>query len=377
MGGQWDVRVADDATPTRIEPLWRELQGRSRHSFFQSWAWIGPWLRTMGGSADLVSLEVRCDGRLVGLSALGRNTITHSRVFAPRALLVSEVGEPCHDALTVEHSGLLMQEGLEVEVVARSLEHLKSLSWHWDELHVSGVDLRQASFYVEAAERVGLAPVVRSEHPYFFVDLRALGAGSDAYLGTLSANTRYQVRRSMRLYEQKYGPLTFELAASIDEAHVFFDRLMEVHQASWTGRGHPGAFANPTVTDFHNALIDTSFAAGEVQLARVRAGDFDLGYLYNFVMDGVVSNYQTGFRYESDGRLKPGLVSHALAVEHNREAGRRIYDFLMGDQRFKRSLARNEERMQWLVLRRGGLQRSLSSGLRGLGRLLTGQGGSS
>ena len=146
-----------------------------------------------------------------------------------------------------------------------------------------------------------------------------------------------------------------------------------MHQKVWRARGEPGAFANDRLTDFHRTLIDACFEAGGVQLARVSAGDLDFGYLYNFVMDGVVSNYQTGFRYEADARMKPGLVSHALAIQKNIGLGHRIYDFLMGEQRFKRSLAHNDALMQWLILRRGGLPRSIGSGIRGLTRLFSGR----
>jgi CelD/BcsL family acetyltransferase involved in cellulose biosynthesis len=368
----WVVCVEEDASPARIEPLWRDLQSRSAHSFFQSWAWIGAWLKTIPDTVQLVSLEVRADGRLVGLSVLGRNTITHSRVFASRALLVSEAGDPNHDALTVEHSGLLMERGLESDVVHRSLLHLNEADWQWDELHVSGVEISQALVYIDASVRAGLKPVVRAEHPYFFVDLAELRDTQVSYLSTLSANTRHQVRRSMRLYEGRDGVLQATFASTSDEAVEYFEVLKEVHQQCWIERGKPGAFANQRLTDFHRTLIEECFGNGEVQLVRVHAGDLDFGYLYNFVMDGVVSNYQTGFRYDADSRFKPGLVSHALAVEKNIEMGNSVYDFLMGEQRFKRSLARHEAMMQWLILRRGGLPRSIGSGIRGLSRLLSG-----
>ncbi len=353
--------------------MWRDLESRAQHSFFQSWAWMGAWLATLPEFSNLVLLEIRVKGRLVGLSVLGRNTITHSKVFASRALLVSEAGDPRHDALTVEHSGLLMESGLEREVLTHALRYLAEVDWHWDELHVSGVEYSQAAAYFDAAQAVGLAPIVRAEHPYFFVDLAGLRDPETDYLDTLSGNTRHQIRRSMRLYEAREGALKVEFARDKPEAHKYFDMLRKVHQEAWRARGEPGAFANDHLTDFHRALIDSCFDANEVQLVRVSAGDLDFGYLYNFVMDGVVSNYQTGFRYEADKKMKPGLVSHALAIRENIGLGNRVYDFLMGEQRFKRSLARNEARMQWLILRRGGLPRSIGSGIRGLTRLFSGR----
>ena len=71
-------------------------------------------------------------------------------------------------------------------------------------------------------------------------------------------------------------------------------------------------------------------ARRRVDLLRVRAGDTTVGCLYNFVSRGDVSFYQSGLAYETDGKLKPGLVCHALAIDHAARAGHRWYDFLAG-----------------------------------------------
>jgi hypothetical protein len=60
------------------------------------------------------------------------------------------------------------------------------------------------------------------------------------------------------------------------------------------------------------------------------AGEQTIGVLYNFVHDGLVLNYQSGFLYESDNRLKPGLVSLVLSVEDAIARGERGYDFMAG-----------------------------------------------
>jgi CelD/BcsL family acetyltransferase involved in cellulose biosynthesis len=65
-----------------------------------------------------------------------------------------------------------------------------------------------------------------------------------------------------------------------------------------------------------------------------------------------VLNYQSGLRYESDAKLKPGLVAHTLLIEENLRRGARIYDLLMGNQRYKWSLATDEGTMCELVVQR-------------------------
>ena len=91
------------------------------------------------------------------------------------------------------------------------------------------------------------------------------------------------------------------------EALAAFDLLSDFHRSRW---GRKGAFANPGFRPFHEELIARGIPAGAVRISRTLVGDQTVGVVYNFVHNGSVLNYQSGFLYESDGRLKPGLVSH-------------------------------------------------------------------
>lgn len=370
----WQVQLAEFANTSEVKELWTSLESRAEPSFFQSWGWIHAWLKTFPERAGLMFLQVRFEGRVVGLSLLGRNVVQAGRFFTSRALLVSEAGDPDHDALTVEHSGILMESGLEAQILERALAHLRGIGWPWDELFISGVEQSQAGTYKAAAKAVGLVPEVRVEHPYFYVDLAQLRTLDAVYLDTLSRNTRYQIRRSMRRYAER-GALSLRAATSVDDAQDMLAALQRVHQTCWNARGEPGAFATPRIVEFHQQLIETCLPRGQVELLEAKAGDTPIGYLYNFVLDGVVSNYQTGFVYEDDAHLKPGLVSHTLAVERALSRGARVYDFLMGDQRYKRSMARHEATMQWLVLRNQSVRTNVRSRLRSVWHWLTRSGG--
>ena len=96
-----------------------------------------------------------------------------------------------------------------------------------------------------------------------------------------------------------------------------------------------------------------AFADGHIQMLRVRAGRHDVGYLYNFVHRGRVLFYQSGFDYEllaAQGR--PGLVAHALSVQHNARQGHAVYDFLAGAARYKESLSTSRQPMVWAAVYR-------------------------
>ena len=366
MSDGCQVAVKKISGSASIKALWLELQGRSDYSFFQSWTWISAWLDSSPDDADMLLLEARREERIVGLAVLGHNTIRRHNIFSSEALLVSESGNPTYDALTVEHSGLLIERGIEVPVIRSCLEFLRDTHISWDEFYVSGIENTHPQSYIEAASSVSnLEPVVSAERPYFFVDLAAIEASEKIYLETLSANTRYQISRSKRLYEE-FGPLSIRSAKSLDEAYAMFSRMKKLHQYSWNRRGHPGAFLSHFSNRFHTILIESGHPRGEIQLLAVTAGSKTFGYLYNFVLDGMVSNYQSGLLYEEDSKFKPGLVSHALAIEHNLGLGHKAYDLLMGDQRFKRSLTTHDANMGALIVHKNRFKFHIESKLQGI-----------
>jgi len=79
-----------------------------------------------------------------------------------------------------------------------------------------------------------------------------------------------------------------------------------------------------------------------------------------------VYSYQSGFRYENDPAVKPGLVSHYLAIERHLTAGAAIYDFMAGATRHKQSLGTDRTMMLWATARRDRLRFRIEDALRAL-----------
>ena len=125
-----------------------------------------------------------------------------------------------------------------------------------------------------------------------------------------------------------------------------------MHQARRKARDEPGAFAPGRRLQFHKKLIERGCISGRVHLLRVRAGQETIGVLYNLVQNGKVYFYQSGFQYSGARHLKPGLVTHACAIQHYLELGFTDYDFLAGDARYKTSLATASRPMAWTVFAR-------------------------
>lgn len=330
------------STPTDLEAVgarWRELEAISDPSFFQSWSWVG----CLGAERfdRPVLLEANEDGKTIALALFNRH---RSRFGAPW-LWLGESGKPALDSIYVEHNGILVARG-RGDVIAACLAAASAQG-----MVLSGVD----RVHRDAAAAIGVARGRMSNAP--FLSLEAVREAG--HLAGLSANTRQQLRRSLRRYGEA-GEVVLTRAATMDEALAFLDGLSGAHQAHWTGRGQAGAFACLEFARFHRALIGLAWPRSEIDLLKISAGAGTIGYLYNFRYRGRASAYQSGFHYPSDPVRKPGLTCHHLAIEFYAREGMDVYDFLAGDDRYKTSLAGASEELHWLsVLPHGSLANRL------------------
>ena len=339
----------DDA----LASLWCALEARADGPFFLSWHWIGCWLASTEQRPLL--LIARDNGRIVGLALLGCAVVRrHRGLVRVPTLHLNQTGSEAEDVVTIEYNDILVDRELAPTVRRACLEHLLTVRRLEDGRKVGAIAWRGA---VEAGLLDLLANVGRpwrlvAEAPSALVDLAALRAADLPFLRQVSPNTRHQIRRSLALYEKRYGPMRLEIAATVDEALAFFRSAGELHQARWEPRGKPGAFAYPFYVRFHEHLIAAGLPKGVVELVRVSAGEVPIGYLYNFLYRCRVYYYFSGFRYEADNRLKPGLVSHTLCIERHLDRGMDVYDFMAGDNRYKTSLGQPGPRMIGVVLER-------------------------
>ncbi len=365
MTHSYQVSCDEPAGLTELGESWRALEKRCDASFFQSWHWIGTWLKTLPSHFRPRVLRVTEGGRLAGLGILMFHADRRHRVMPVGRLLLNETGDAYHDRLTLEYSGILCNSSVRAGITEAALAWLVAHEKRWSELCLSGLLPEGLTEVSAAAARLGLLPWTPDLKPCDYVDLEVVRQADGEYLSQLSRNTRQQLRRALRLYEAE-GPLSLAAPGSLEEAHKFLDELAELHQIYWTARGESGSFSNAYFSQFHRALIDAGFADGKIQLLRASAGEQPIGYLYNFVHEGYVYGYQSGFRYDEDPKRKPGLVTHYLAIEENLSHGARIYDFMAGHGQHKRSLSNATRDMTWLVLQRNVLKNRLEQWLRRL-----------
>ena len=324
----------------RIEPVrdwsaagarWKALEAACETRFFRSWTFLGCLAADRYGQAFLLSVTL--DGQDVALALLGQRG---------RSTLLNETGEPRHDALFIEHNGLLVRPGL-AQIVAPALREALR---HFPALALSGIDdLTLAAAHAAGSVRLHITRFAPA------ADLTPLEKSHlvDPHLASLSSNARAQIRRAFRRYP---APPTLARAANATEALAWFEDLVTLHQASWKNRGRPGAFADPAILAFHRALLADAVPAGQADLLRITAGKTPIGSLYCFLAGTRAMSYQSGFASDLDPKAKPGLVCHTLAIDHYRARNMTCYDLLGGADRYKLTLAKTGEELHWVTLYR-------------------------
>src|SRR5262249_5644806 len=170
------------------EDLDRLHAGATATSVFMSFSWQALWWRTYGAGRSLKLLVARADGAVVGVLPLYLETVAILRFPVRQLRLLGTGGDTSPDDL-----GPVFARGREVEV-ARALAEAVIALRGWDVILLTDL-LADGPFpqTMEAALRAR-----RIEHQsgrserIVYMDLPATW---DAYLGSLSRDRRYRVRK--------------------------------------------------------------------------------------------------------------------------------------------------------------------------------------
>jgi CelD/BcsL family acetyltransferase involved in cellulose biosynthesis len=327
-----------------IQAEWRYLDSRAKSSFFVSWDWADALLATLPAKHSLSLLRLSDKAETVGLACIGKESALRHVLIWSKRLHFNSPGDREFNCLTTEDNMLVAQPGLEKACWNAILAWFAEKQNLADEFVFPGLlePLDKATVTRHGLRSNNLP--LRSYH----VDLKRLEATNGHFDELLSKNARYQLRRSIRDFGGS-SALKLVEAKSAKEALIWFDHMKALHIDSWSRRRMRHAFSRPFFETFHRNLIQRTFSAGRIQMLRVDANGNPIGYLYNF-RDGMRTYaYQSGFA-DKNPRLRPGAVSHALAIEYNFRLGVGVYDFLTGANRLKSSFATDYRQLHWTTI---------------------------
>lgn len=299
-----------------LEPEWLDLWRNVPDATpFHHPAWHRVWLRHFGESVAPVFLGLRRGAELVGVAALQMER-TEAR----------ELGD--HNVR--DYAGPLVLPGEEVAASSGILEWLRE-------------DLTPAATFWglpnDSPMRFALLQIPEAtgwqaeESPEAVCPGADLPGDFESFVASLPKHDRHELRRKMRNFEAAGETASASFTAP-GEVSAGMDTLFDLMRRS---RDDKAEFLTPAMEAFFRDLAATFAELSLVRLSQLTLDGQPAGMTLSFD-DGQTSYlYNSGF--EPDQRaLAVGLVSKAYAIREAIELGRKRFDFLRGDEEYKRRL---------------------------------------
>lgn len=335
------MRLLPSTDRGNAEATWTLLEAKyGAGALTCGWDWTETWLNAYGDLLPHFFVVGERAGQPRGIALITRGVRQRLGPLPIRTVHIGTAGEPARDSVFVEYNRLLVAPQDRDRFSRELFDILRTGRHRRHEIMLNGFAPEDAGPFLQ-------------HHPGMFVrreacpttDLAMIRAGGGDVIAALGKSTRYNIRRSMRLF----GPIETEWAETAEHAEDILKDLVELHQRRWTEVNKPGVFSSERFSEFHRTLIRRLVPQGKAFLYRARTEQGVIGCLYGFVERNQVLFYQSGLASFDDDKLKPGLVTHALCMQDCLDRGLDAYNFLQGEARYKRELSTTERELVWAV----------------------------
>jgi CelD/BcsL family acetyltransferase involved in cellulose biosynthesis len=330
--------LQDGSALERLSTEWTQLFRRAGcESPFLTYDWMTSWWAEWAGRRRLFVIAARtAGGELVGLAPL---CIEGRAPFRRLAFLGSRwVG--------ADHLDLLVAPGFAAPVASRVARAILERRGAWDFIELRDADPESETLRLlaQALEAAGLRPLVAPAHvcPY-----TPLPDRFEAYLEALGRNVRANFRRRRRGLDRE-GSVGWAVLRRGPELADGFATLTRLHRARFEAQGRHSSFLDAAVQRFHRTVLPKLAEAGWARLHLLTVRSTVVAALYGFAMGQRFLFYQSGMDPAWAGS-SVGLVMMGMSVEEAIRAGHREFDFLRGDEAYKRQWA--QQARQTVTLR--------------------------
>lgn len=340
-GPNLTMRLIPSTDLIDVQEIWTSIEAEHGDGALTcGWDWTETWLNAYGDLVPHFFVVGERAGRPRGIALITRGVRQRLGPVPIRTVHIGTAGEPARDSVFVEYNRLLVARQDRERFSRKLFDILRSGRHRRHEIMLNGFAPEDAGPFLD-------------QDPGMFVrwetcpttDLAAIRADGGDVIAALGKSTRYNIRRSMRLF----GPIETEWSETAEHAEDILKDLVDLHQRRWTKANKPGVFSSERFSVFHRTLIRRLVPQGKAFLYRARTEHGVIGCLYGFVERNQVLFYQSGLASFDDDKLKPGLVAHALCMQDCLDRGFDAYDFLQGEARYKRELSTTERKLVWAV----------------------------
>jgi predicted N-acyltransferase len=236
-----------------------------------------------------------------------------------------------------DHQSILCREDCRSQVVeAMAHRLLGPLSKDWDELDLDGIDSDDPSmgdFRDQLNRSSDYYCLTKSNLSTWSV---ALPTDWDTLLAGYSRNHRKRLRQLERVYIDS-GRAQFRVIESTEQLDSGYQTWLDLHcQRHQTLGQHSAIRESTSVQRFHRQVMQRLLDAGQLRLMITHIDGQPAAAEYSLFDGYALYGYQSGISPEMTEH-SPGVVSQMLAIKLAITLGCQRYDFLRGDEAYKKS----------------------------------------
>jgi len=331
----------------KLEDNWNAVYDADDEAqIFLSWKWLGGWLSCVPGPWFILAAKAgeAADLPYVAFFPLRlQTTIEKSDVFSDMRM---------GGNFGADYTGLICRPEMENKVIPAFARYVRQMNWarlNLDNLRMSERRVRlllacfpKAGFRSTEISRINKVDGIdNSRCPYL-----TLPNDWNAYLESLSPNTRQKIRRLLKQVDAQ-GEYRITVATPETFAQDL-KTLLGFWETKW--RPRKGNRIDNLVRS-NGAMLTRSFESGLVYLPTFWHGDRAVAALATLVdpRKRTFSFYMTGRDETFDGP-PPGVILHAFSIRHAIGLGYGEYDFLRGNEPYKYSFGCAERKIRYTVL---------------------------
>lgn len=310
--------------------LGSEWVNQQSNSYFLSVHWVTEWLNMLEIKPFLFKFyRDSKDTTPCAICFLGVKEVTRFP-FKWKVAYLHQTGNHKEDQVWIEHNRILCEEADYNECMTVLCDFL---------FNSMSVSIFHASCLSFPVPQLGKVDFFREKSIFYsFCSTIANKTLLKDILNTLSRNTRYQIKKSIKIIESSYGGLELREAQGSKALLNSLELLGVHHKARWADTKDGSGFDNKKFISFHSSLIVND--PEHIHVLSLYAGKKIVGIGYYFSNDEKIYFYCSGINHDiATNSIKPGLMFHVCAMRHFAECGYKTYDFLAGDAQYKRSLS--------------------------------------
>lgn len=288
---------------------------------FASFEWCSAWCRHWSDGGDPWVMIVHDGERMVGLAPFVLRNRGGMRLLRGMGVGVGNYWD------------IIAAPEDRMQVVGEVARALRRRCSEWDALFLDRLPEESSTeeALVEAGLRLGRR--ARWASPRI-----ALPETFDAYLAGLSKNRRWRMRRNLQAVDN--GAMTIRTISDANELHEAIACWQRFRIEWWTKREREmnPEHGSERFLAFTEEAITAMVSRGLAAVCEVRYQQELLGITIDFLDASTFYYWLSGFdpRFEE---LRPGHTLIAYRIRWSIERGRRYYDFMIGDEPYKRDYA--------------------------------------